>query len=249
MITKYTYSIVAGKVTRQPAYTFTALEDLFDRLSTISNIDTINGIASRTLQGESERPLIDKEDAWFKVQTSIQDMDAERVSLEAKLKSGDASGNPLSPTLQKNVAARIADLKAGSITVTKQFYNHYTRQTMSVEEVVQTSYTVSLEKRTDLEQTTPYLAGLRGISAAPTRPAVTLDPAKDAEIRKILVRQKIGVTVGDDKDIIADLANAFNAIIKKVGGQAVTPVEEALITKYSARQAQIATILATDYKK
>lgn len=250
MVTKFNYFInEKGLVARTPDYSFTAIEELSSRLAGIDNELVISSIANTTLKGESERALIEAEDQWFKVQSGIQDMDSERKTLEVKLQKGDKNGNPLTPDMQKNIAARIAELKEGTIVVKKEFYNHYTRQTMTVDEVTQTPYTISLENRTDLEATNAYLAGFRGVKTAPARPVAKLDAAKETEIRKELVRQKIDATVGDDKDLIADMSNALSAIIKKVAGGSVTASEEAAIVKYTARQDEIAAILASDYNK
>jgi hypothetical protein len=250
MITKFNYYVDAkGLVARKPDYSFTAVEELSSRLSGMDSELAITSIASTTLQGEAERPLIKLEDEWFKVQTSIQDMDAERVSLEAKLTSGNKSGNPLTADQQKVIAARIAELKPGTITVKKVFYNHYTRQSMEVDEVVQTPYTIAQLTRTDLEASNAYLAGMRGVAGTPTRPVAKLDAAKESEIRKELVRQKIDAIVGDDKDLIADISNTLSALLKKVAGQPVSTTEEASIAKYLKRQAEIATIMAADYVK
>ena len=193
--------------------------------------------------------LIEAEDAWFKIQTNIQNMDTERTSLEAQLAKGDKFGNPLTPEVQKNIASRIAELKEGTIVVKKTFYNHYNRQNMTVDEVIQTPYTVALLTRNDLEASNPYLAGYRGVSNAPQRPVAKLDATKETTIRKQLVRQKIDTVVGDNNDLIADLSNALSAIIKKVSGQDVSAAEEASINKYTSRQAEIAAILNANYKK
>ena len=249
MITKFNYRVVNGVVSRTPDYSFTTIEELAERLNGITNEAAIASIAKTTLQGESERDLIAQEDAWFKVQTSIQDMDNEKASLQAKVAAGDKNGNPLNAELQKNIAARIAELSPGTITVKKVFYDHYTRTNMEVDETVQTPYTIALEKRVDLEASHAYLAGLRGAANAPARPAAKLDAAKEAEIRKELVRQRIATTIGDDRDLIADLSNVVSALVKKSSGQSVTAAEEAEIAKYVARQTAIAGIMAADYIK
>ena len=176
-------------------------------------------------------------------------MDNEKASLQAKVAAGDKNGNPLNAELQKNIAARIAELSPGTITVKKVFYDHYTRTNMEVDETVQTPYTIALEKRVDLEASHAYLAGLRGAANAPARPAAKLDAAKEAEIRKELVRQRIATTIGDDRDLIADLSNVVSALVKKSSGQSVTAAEEAEIAKYVARQTAIAGIMAADYIK
>jgi hypothetical protein len=250
MVTKFKYFInEKGLVARTPDYSFTAIEELSSRLAGIDNQTVISSIANTTLKGESERALIEAEDTWFKVQSGIQSMDTERKALELKLKKGDKNGNPLTPAMQANVAARIAELKEGTITVKKEFYNHYTRQTMTVDEVIQTPYTIALENRTDLEATNGFLAGLRGVSTAPARPTAVLDTEKETAIRKELVRQQIDIQVGDDKDLIADMSKALSALIKKVNGTAVSSDEEASISKYTDRQAKIADIMAADYIK
>lgn len=249
MVTKFNYQVKAGVVTRTAVYSFTAIEELNERLTGIDQTDVITSIANTTLKGESERSLIELEDTWFKVQTSIQDMDAERATLEDKLTAGDKYGNPLTPEIQKTIAVRIAELKEGTIVIKKEFYNHYTRQKSIVDEVIQTPYTIALLNRSDLESKNPYLTGLRGVTTAPVRPAAKLDATKETLIRKELVRQKIDTVIGDDKDLIADMSNALSALIKKVSGASVTVTEEASITKYVNRQVEIAKIIATDYTK
>lgn len=250
MVTKFEYYInEKGLVARKPEYTFTSIESLSARLKGIDNKDVIDAIANTTLKGETERTLITIEDEWFKVQTKIQDMDIERKTLEERLTKGDKNGNPLTPEMQKNIAARIAELKEGSIKVKKSFYNHYTRQTMTVDEVNQTPYTIELERRKDLEAKNPFLAGLRGVDKAAARPKAKLDIARETFIRKELVRQHIGIQIGDDKDLIADMSNALSALIKKVSGVSVTADEDKAISKYIDRQTAIATILAADYRK
>lgn len=249
MVTKFKYFNKNGIVSRTPDYSFTAIEELSSRLTGIDNDLVITSIANTTLKGESERHLIEAEDAWFKIQSNIQSMDAERVALEAQLAKGDKFGNPLTPEVQKNIASRIAELKEGTIVVKKTFYNHYNRQNMTVDEVIQTPYTVALLTRNDLEASNPYLAGYRGVASAPNRPVAKLDTSKETTIRKQLVRQKIDTVVGDNNDLIADLSNALSAIIKKVSGQDVSAAEEASINKYTSRQAEIAAILNADYKK
>lgn len=250
MITKYKYTVDAsGKVSRKEEYSFTSLEGLQERLSGVTDIALINGLVNRTILGESERPLIEAEDLWFKLQVAIQDMIAERKTLEELLLKGDSKGNPLVPERVKAVSARIADLKEGTQVIKKEFYDHYTRTTMVVDEIIQTPFTKALEARTDAETKTPFLSGLRGVKTAPARPAAVIDPAKETMIRKEFVRQKIGVTVGDDKDLIADMANVVSLLIKKTSGQSLTAAEDSVIAKYVTRQSAIATILATDYKK
>ena len=249
MVTKFKYFNKNGIVSRTPDYSFTTIEELSSRLAGIDNDLVITSISNTTLKGESERYLIESEDAWFKIQSNIQNMDTERTALEAQLAKGDKFGNPLTPEVQKNIASRIAELKEGTIVVKKTFYNHYNRQNMTVDEVIQTPYTVALLTRNDLEATNPYLAGYRGVSNAPQRPVAKLDTTKETSIRKQLVRQKIDTVVGDNNDLIADLSNALSAIIKKVSGQDVSAAEEASINKYTSRQAEIAAILNANYKK
>lgn len=250
MITKFRYKIDAkGIVSRTPEYSFTAIEDLAERLSGIDNTKIVENIANTTLKGEAERALIGVETEWFKAQSQIQDMDAERKALEAKLVSGDKSGNPLTTSEQAAIKGRIAELKEGSITIEKEFYDHYTRTKHKVKEVIQTPYTIVLEKRNDLESSNPYLKGYRGAPTNSVRPAAKLDTTKETEIRKALVRQKIGVNVGDYADLLADVSNALNAIIKQVNGQSVTAQDTTAIQKYQARQAEVSAILASDYKK
>ena len=250
MITKYSYKLnAAGLVERTHKYSFTAIEDLSARLFGVDNVDVINGITQRTLNGEAERHLIEQEDKWFKIQTTIQQMDAERVDLEIKLTKGDRFGNPLTTEVKNGILARIAELKEGTVTIKKVFYNHYTRQNMEVDEVIQTPYTVVRLTRDDLEAGNPYLAGLRGVTTAPARPEPKLSAARETEIRKELVRQKIFAQVGDVQDLLADVSNALSSIIKKVSGQTLTTTEETSIAKYVGRQEMVNTILATDYIK
>jgi len=250
MITKFKFNVNSkGVVERVPDYTFTTKEELSERLTGIDNVAVISKIAATTLKGETERELISIEDSWFKIQSDIQDMDAERVMLENKLVNGDSSGNPLTPEQQTIISARIAELKEGTIIVKKEFYNHYTRDTNVVEDAIHTPYTVALEQRIDIENSNPYLKGLRGVDGAPARPIPTLSAEKETEIRKELVRQKIDTLVGDDKDLIADMSQALSAIIKKVAGQTVTADEEAEISQYVSRQAEINAILDADYNK
>lgn len=247
MVTKFNYYInEKGQVARKPDYSFTAIENLGLRLNGVGNESVISSIAASTLKGESERDIIAIEDTWFQVQTNIQDMDAERASLEVQLTKGDKNGNPLTPATQENIAARIADLKEGTLNVTKEFYNHYTRETISVNEVIQTPYTIALETRTDLEASTAFLAGLRG-ETAPARPVAALDSDKESDIRKVLVRQKIDSLVGDDKDLIADMSHALSALIKQVGGATLSAAETADVQQYVGRQAEIAAIMDADY--
>lgn len=248
MVTKFNYNINAkGQVVRVPDYSFTAIEDLSSRLAGIDNEAVISSIAATTLKGESERSLIENEDSWFKVQSSLQAMDTERAVLENKLVNGDKDGNPLTPSMQNNIAARVAECKEGTIVVKKEFYNHYTRETMSVDEVTQTPYTIALENRIDLENDNAYLAGYRGAEGAPARPVTALDASKELEIRKELVRQKIDAQVGDVKDLIADMSKAISVLIKKQAGTAVSAQETADLNQYVSRQTEINSIMAADY--
>lgn len=250
MVTKFKYYLKSKDVVARTAeYSFTAIENLNDRLTGVDSQTVISSIANTTLKGEAERALIELEDMWFKVQTEIQDMDAKRLILETELVKGDKFGNPLNPQDQLAVKAKIAELKEGTLTITKDFYDHYTRKTYKVNEIIQTPYTIALEKRRDLEKTNAYLAGFRGIGSAPKRPTSALSAAKELTIRKELVRQQIDIQIGDDKDLIADMSNALSAMIKKVSGGTLNTSEEASIKKYNDRQAVIATILKADYNK
>ena len=223
--------------------------NLSERLEGIDSQKVISNIANTTLKGEAERNLIELEDTWFKAQSELQSMDAEKAKLQLKLKNGDANGNPLTPSAQQAIAARISECKEGTITIEKEFYDHYTRKTHKVKEVHQTPYTIALELRSDLEASNAFLAGLRGIAGSPARPVIALSKAKETEIRKELVRQEINVQVGDSKDLIADMSNALSALIKQVNGQSVTAEDQADITKYVERQTVITGILNSDYNK
>ena len=249
MVTKYNYLTNAGKVSRVPEYSFTSIENLGERLTGIDNQKVISNIANTTLKGESERHLIELEDTWFKAQSELQSMDIERQQLEQKLSSGDRNGNPLTPDVQANITARIAECKEGTITIEKEFYDHYTRQTHKVKEVHQTPYTISLELRADLEASNAYLGSLRGVEGTPTRPSAELSKEKEKEIRKELVRQQIDAQVGDEQDLIADMSKALTVLIKQVNGQNVSTDEQANIAKYVERQDLISTILKSDYTK
>lgn len=248
MVTKFKYSIDNGIVSRNPEYSFTAIENLSDRLAGIDNQEVISNIANTTLKGETERSLIEAEDSWFKVQSNLQDMDVERKSLEGRLSSGDKFGNPLNPDQQAVIKGRIAELKEGTIVVEKEFYDHYTRQTHKVKEVMQTPYTIALENRTELEGVNGYLAGYRG-ATAPARPTATLSSDKETTIRKELVRQQIDIQVGDQQDLIADMSNALSALIKQVNGGSLTADDSSDINKYVERQTVISDILSADYNK
>lgn len=249
MVTKYKYTTVAGVVSRKTEYSFTPIEVLSSRLAEIDNPTVISSITATTLKGEAERNLIEIEDTWFKAQTEIQNLDKEKAQLELQLKNGDKNGNPLTPDVQSNISARIADCSEGTITVEKEFYDHYTRQTHKVSEVHQTEYTKALELRSELESDNGYLVGFRGVTPSPTRPVVTLDTGKEIIIRKELVRQRIDIEVGDEQDLIADMSKALSALIKTVNGTAVSAEETANITTYVERQAVISAIMTTDYNK
>ena len=250
MVTKFKYYInEKGLVARTQEYSFTAIEELSGRLAGIDNVKVIDSIANATLQGEAERDLIALEDNWFKTQTQIQDMDTERKALESKLINGDRSGNPLTPEVQSSIKGRIAELKEGTITVEKEFYDHYTRKTHKVKEVVQTPYTIALEARADLEANNNYLKGFRGVKTSTTRPTPSLTNEKETAIRKELVRQQIATQVGDMPDLLADVSNALAALIKQVNGQSVTNADTDAINKYVSRQGEVAAILKSDYTK
>jgi len=249
MITKFKYLFDAKTVSRAPEYSFTAIEDLGERLQGINNQTVISNITNGTLKGEAERNLIGFEDTWFKIQTAIQSLDTEKATLELKLKNGDKNGNPLTPDVQTVIAARIAECKEGTIVIEKEFYDHYTRETHKVKEVHQTPYTLELEARNDLEATNPYLGGLRGVTTAPTRPVQTLSEVKETIIRKELVRQEINLVVGDEQDLIADMSNALSTLIKQVNGQNVTTEDTDAVTQFVERQTVIAGILNSDYNK
>lgn len=249
MVTKYKYTTTAGVVTRKTEYSFTPIEALNVRLAEIDNPTVIGSITATTLKGEAERKLIETEDTWFKAQSEIQNMDKEKAALELKLKNGDKNGNPLTPDVQTSIAARIADCTEGTITVNKEFYDHYTRETHNVTEVHQTEYTKALELRTELESVNAYLAGYRGVTTAPARPVVTLSTDKETIIRKELVRQRIEIAVGDEQDLIADMSKALSTLIKQVAGTAVTAEETANVTTYVERQLIIDAIMTADYNK
>ena len=249
MISKYIYTAKAGVVTRKKEYSFTPIEALGLRLAGIDNPAVISAITSTTLKGEAERKLIAFEDTWFKAQSEIQSMDAEREKLELELTKGDKNGNPLTPEVQTNISARIAECKEGTITIEKEFYDHYTRETYKVKEVHQTPYTKALELRTELESENAYLKGFRGVDLSPSRPVVTLGVKKETEIRKELVRQKIDVEVGDTHDLIADMSRALSTLIKQVNGTSTTAEEQADVTTYVTRQAAIKAIMEADYNK
>jgi hypothetical protein len=249
MVTKYKYSAQAGTVSRKVDYSFTPIEALSGRLVEIDNPTVISSITATTLKGEAERKLIEVEDTWFKAQSSIQTMDKERTQLELQLQNGDRNGNPLTPDVQANIAARIADCKEGTVVVEKEFYDHYTRETHKVKETHQTEYTKALELRNELEAVNAYLVGYRGVTTAPARPVATLSTDKETIIRKELVRQKIDIEVGDEQDLIADMSKALSALIKQVNGTTVSSDEQADITTYVERQAVIGAIMTADYTK
>ena len=250
MITKFKYSINSkGLVVRTPEYSFTAIEDLSSRLAGIDNETVVANIANTTLKGEAERELIGVETKWFKAQTLVQDMAAEKKALEAKLVNGDKNGNPLTPEAQSAIKARIAELTEGKIIVEKEFYDHYTRTMHKVKEEVQTPFTIALEKRSDLEAVNPYLVAFRGGKTTASRPTTKLSVSREKEIRKELVRQQISTKVGDMPDLLADVSNALAALIKQVNGQGATTEDTAAINKYVERQAEVSAILSSDYVK
>lgn len=249
MVTKYKYTATNGVVSRKTEYSFTPIETLNSRLAEIDNANVISSITATTLKGEAERKLIETEDTWFKAQSTIQSLDKEKKALELQLQNGDINGNPLTPDVQTSISARIADCSEGTVTVEKEFYNHYNRETHIVKEVHQTEYTKALELRTELEANNAYLTGYRGVTTAPARPIVTLSADKELVIRKELVRQKIEVEVGDEQDLIADMSKALSALIKQVGGVTVSTEEQADITSYVDRQTVIDAILTADYNK
>jgi len=249
MVTKYKYIASAGVVTRKKEYSFTPIETLSLRLVEIDNTDVIKSITATTLKGEAERKLIETEDTWFKAQSAIQNLDKEKAQLTLQLTNGDKNGNPLTPVVQTNISARIAECSEGTITVEKEFYDHYTRETHKVTEVHQTEYTKVLELRTELESINAYLAGYRGVVNTPARPVVTLNADKETIIRKELVRQRIEIAVGDEQDLIADMSNALSTLIKQVAGTPVTAEETADVASYVERQLVIDTIMTADYNK
>lgn len=249
MVTKYKYTAAAGVVTRKTEYSFTPIEALSLRLSEIDNIDVIKSITATTLKGEAERKLIEIEDTWFKAQSAIQNLDKEKAQLTLQLINGDKNGNPLTPDVQTNIAARIAACSEGTVTIEKEFYDHYTRETHKVKEVHQTEYTKSLELRTELEAINAYLTGYRGVEPAPARPVVTLKADKETIIRKELVRQRIEIAVGDEQDLIADMSKALSTLIKQVAGTPVTAEETAYVATYVERQLVIDGIMTADYNK
>jgi len=249
MVTKFRYYIENSKVVRKPEYSFTAYEDLQQRLNEIESVDVANNVVATTLKGEAERDIIGVEDRWFKIQTRIQNMDDERAKLEKKLVNGDDNGNPLTAEQQKSIKAKIADLKEGTVVVEKEFYDHYTRKTYKVKETIQTSYTKAIEERKDLESDYPFLASYRGVATDAKRPEPKIDANKEKEIKKLLVRQEIGQKVGDDKDLIADMSKALMTLVKQVNGQAVSEDEKYNVDKFIERQNQIKSILDKGYIK
>lgn len=246
MVTKFKYNNEKGLVSRSSAYSFTAIEDLSYRLSSIDNDTVLQAVANTTLKGEADRETIAFEDTWFKVQDDIQTMDVERATLESRLVNGDRKGNPLTPDRYNVVAGRVAELKEGTIVVTKEFYNHYNRETITVDDVTQTPYTIALEARAELEAENPFLKGLRG-EEAPARPTPSLSEVKETVIRKELVRQRIYSSIGDIADLLADVSNAVAPLIKKVDGVPITELEQSNIDKYVSRQSQVVEILSESY--
>lgn len=244
MITKFNYKLDKGIVKRISAYTFTTLEELEGRLSGVDNTTVIDSIVNTTIKGESERELIAVEDEWFSVQDEIQKMDLERINLENQLNSGKA----LTADEQLRIKARIAELKEGTLVVEKEFYDHYTRKTHKVKEVHQTPYTKKLESRNSLESINTFLKTIRG-AGNENRPLPLITKEKEQEIRKIMVRQKINISVGDMPDLVADLSNALNALIKKTAGNILSAEDEAVINKYKSRQTTINDIVSKDYIK
>ena len=243
MMVKYRYFIKYGKVVREPEYTFTPFEEFEQKIAGIKIKDVIDVVTETTIKGESERKLIEIEDKWFKIQSEIQKMDTERKRLEEEMnKTG------LSEEDKKRIAAKIAELKDGEIVIEREFYNHYTRETQKVKEVIQTPYRKMLQRRIEIEKEYPYLKAYRGEQTDAVRPEPKIDSKLEKEIKKIAVRAKINLEVGDDKDIIADIAKALNAIMKKANGEALTESDKEALEKYQKRQGVIAKILDKDYK-
>jgi hypothetical protein len=243
MMVKYRYFTKYGKVVREPEYTFTPFEEFEEKVSKINIKDVIDNVTEVTIKGESERKLIEIEDKWFKIQTEIQKMDTERKRLEEEMNKPG-----LSEEDKKRIAAKIAELKDGEIIIEREFYNHYTRETQKVKEVIQTPYRKALEKRFEIENEYPYLKAYRGEKTDAVRPEPKIDPKLEKEIKKIAVRAKINLEVGDDKDLIADIAKALNAIMKKANGEPLTDKDKEAIEKYQKRQNIISNILDKDYK-
>jgi len=246
MIIKYDYVFENGETKRKVDYTFTPYEDLEERLNGIDNEDVINSIINITLKGEAEREIIGIEDKWFKVQSQIQEADKKRTKLEALLENG-RNGEPLNENEQLSIKAQIAELSEGTMTIEKEFYNHYTRETYKVTENVQTPYTILLEQRTDIEDQYPFLKAYRGVEVEEKRPEPFLSEDKEKAIRKLFVRQQIDIEIGDIKDLFADAANALKVLIKKVNNEAVSDKEETYISKFLERQKNIEAILEKDY--
>lgn len=243
MMVKYRYFLKYGKVVREPEYTFTPFEEFEKKLSEIKIKDVIDNVTETTIKGESERKLIEIEDKWFKIQDEIQKMDNERKRLEQEMnKSG------LTEEDKKRIAAKIAELEDTEIVVEREFYNHYTRETQKVKEVIQTPYRKALQKRIEIEKEYPYLKAYRGEQTDSVRPETKIDSKLEKQIRKIAVRAKIDLEVGDDKDLIADIAKALNAIMKKANGEQLTDADKEALEKYQKRQKVISEILKKDYQ-
>jgi len=240
---KYRYFLKYGKVVREPEYTFTPVEEFESKIKEIRIKDVIDNVTEITIKGEAERKLIEIEDAWFNIQSEIQRMDTERKRLEEELEKPG-----LDEEDKKRIMAKIAELKDGEIVIEREFYNHYTRETQKVKEVIQTPYRKMLQKRIEIENEYPYLKGYRGEKTDSKRPEPKIDPNLEKQIRKIAVRAKIALEVGDDKDIIADIAKAINAMMKKMNGQPLDENDKIALEKYQKRQEVISNILQKDYK-
>ncbi len=249
MVTKFKYENNNGVVTKIPEYTFTSAAGLAERLEGVDNETTITSIVGATLKGEAERNLIEIEGKWFLSQKALQKMDIKKSKLEKQLTAGDVFGNPLNVNAQLSIKADIADLVAGTIVVKKEFYDHYTRKTYDVEEIHQTSYTKELERRTDLEASNKYLAGLRGVANTDERPTPSLSTENELKIRKQLVRQRISTQVGDTLDIVADMSNALSVLIKKVNGESVNTLDLSDLTQFIERKEIVDAIMKADYNK
>lgn len=248
-MTKFTYTFTNGKVVRQSAYSFTPSESLAQRIQDTDNLDAIKAIADRTIQGEKERSLIEIENKWFLLQSELQEMDETRLELIDKRDAGDA-GAPWSELILKKMNKQIADLAPGETIMNKEFYDHYTRKKQIVKEVIKTSYQKVMTARDELEALHSWLKTYRGVTGGTARPAVipatTTDTIKS--IKKEVTRQEIAITVGDDKDLMADISNALAALIKKSNGTALTEAENQAILKYVNRQSTIVKIVDTTYK-
>jgi len=248
MLTKYNYNLQAGQVNREFVYSFTPYEELKERLVGMDNTTIINNIINTTLKGEAERELISIEDEWFKVQDEIQQMKKNKKLLEESLNDSTRMA-PLTPDEQKNILAQIADKSEGTVTVEKEFYDHYTRQTHKVKEIHQTTFTKKIEKRNDIESKNNFLAGYRGVEGIPGRPTPSINPDIDKRIKLLLVRKEIDMSVGDEKDLIADLSKAVNVILQKLNGQELSETDQTNLKKYISRQEKITEIVKSDYIK